>query len=71
MDLSQAVLSVRRKFSEIFVFSTVDVWFMVTNCSLCRSGPESQKMIRSLPVLVDYARRIHVRYFNDYEGLMI
>jgi hypothetical protein len=31
------------------------------------SGPESKKVVKSFPVLEDYARRIHHRYFPDYE----
>ncbi|KAK0639625.1 putative glutathione S-transferase [Cercophora newfieldiana] len=34
---------------------------------VCEAALESQKIIRSFPILVEYARRIHVRYFSDYE----
>jgi hypothetical protein len=30
------------------------------------SGPESTKVVKSFPVLEDYARRIHDHYFPDY-----
>ena len=30
-------------------------------------GPDSQKVVRDFPVVVEYARRIHERYFPDYE----
>ncbi len=29
-------------------------------------GPESQKVVKSFPAVVDYAQRIHDRYFPDY-----
>jgi hypothetical protein len=31
------------------------------------SAPESRKVVKSFPVLGDYARRIHHRYFPDYD----
>ncbi|KAK0622366.1 hypothetical protein B0T14DRAFT_535642 [Immersiella caudata] len=34
---------------------------------VCEAAPESRKIITGFPVLVDYARRIHDRYFSDYE----
>ncbi|KAK4220663.1 hypothetical protein QBC38DRAFT_493739 [Podospora fimiseda] len=34
---------------------------------VCDAGPETQKMVRGLPVLVEYARRIHDEYFGEYE----
>lgn len=30
------------------------------------SGPDSRKLVRSLPNVVEYARRIHEEYFADY-----
>ncbi|KAK1148872.1 hypothetical protein N8T08_008757 [Aspergillus melleus] len=33
---------------------------------VCYAAPETQRTIRSFPALVDYARRIHDRYFPDY-----
>ena len=29
-------------------------------------APETQKIVRSLPSVMDYAQRIHNRYFPDY-----
>ncbi|KAI0014484.1 hypothetical protein F4779DRAFT_13822 [Xylariaceae sp. FL0662B] len=34
---------------------------------ICTAGPDSQKEVRSLPILLDYAERIHDHYFPDYE----
>ena len=31
------------------------------------SAPETQRVVRSFPVLVDYAKRIHAAYFMDYD----
>lgn len=31
-------------------------------------GPKSRELVRGLPAVMDYARRIHDRYFPDYEG---
>jgi len=31
-------------------------------------APDSQRVIRGLPLLLDYAQRIHDRYFPDYIG---
>lgn len=31
------------------------------------SSPESKEVVRSLPAVMDYATRIHERYFPDYE----
>ena len=30
------------------------------------SAPESREVIKSYPVLIDYASRIHKQYFPDY-----
>jgi hypothetical protein len=32
------------------------------------SGPDSRKLIRTLPNVIEYARRIHEQYFTDYEA---
>ncbi|KAK9780082.1 putative Glutathione S-transferase [Seiridium cardinale] len=32
------------------------------------AGPDSQKVVRSFPVVLDYARRIQDKYFPDYES---
>ncbi|KAI2627777.1 hypothetical protein GGR54DRAFT_636899 [Hypoxylon sp. NC1633] len=34
---------------------------------VCHAAPETQSTVRSHPVLLDYASRIHDRYFPDYE----
>jgi len=34
---------------------------------VCPAAPETQRVVRGFPVLVDYARRIHGRYFREYE----
>ncbi|KZF20523.1 hypothetical protein L228DRAFT_222567 [Xylona heveae TC161] len=39
----------------------------IASALVCPAGPESQKVIRSFPVVVEYAKRIHDRYFPDYE----
>jgi hypothetical protein len=30
-------------------------------------GPTSREIVKGYPALVDYARRIHDKYFPDYE----
>ncbi|KAL2162930.1 hypothetical protein VTH06DRAFT_6766 [Thermothelomyces fergusii] len=40
--------------------------FVVASLS-CKQAPATKEIIRSFPVVVDYASRIHDRYFNDYE----
>lgn len=34
------------------------------------SAPETAKIVRSYPTIIDYAERIHTRYFPDYERWM-
>jgi len=34
---------------------------------VCDAAPETKNIIRRFPILVDYAKRIHDRYFADYE----
>ena len=40
----------------------------VSNCAtkLSSRGPESWELVTSLPTVIDYAERIHNRYFPDY-----
>ncbi|KAI0470117.1 putative glutathione S-transferase [Xylariaceae sp. FL0804] len=38
----------------------------VVSVLVCTAGPDSQAVIRSHPVVIEYARRIHDRYFPDY-----
>ncbi|KAL2168872.1 hypothetical protein VTG60DRAFT_6774 [Thermothelomyces hinnuleus] len=33
----------------------------------CKQAPTTKEIIRSFPVVMDYARRIHDQYFSDYE----
>ncbi|XXG99270.1 hypothetical protein Hte_005607 [Hypoxylon texense] len=39
----------------------------IVSVLICTASPDSQKVVKSFPVLLDYARRIHDRYFPDYE----
>jgi hypothetical protein len=32
----------------------------------CIRGPETQKIVKGLPMAMEYAERIHRRYFPDY-----
>ncbi|KAJ5323473.1 hypothetical protein N7476_002073 [Penicillium atrosanguineum] len=45
---------------------TVLFGFIVSNL-ISAAGPDSTATIKSYPVLVDYARRVHDQYFPDYE----
>lgn len=40
----------------------------IVGCLLCQAGPVTAKLIRSLPNVIEYARRIHEHYFPDYEA---
>lgn len=33
----------------------------------CPRAPDSQKVVKGLPTVVEYAERIHDRYFPDYK----
>ncbi|KAI2624284.1 hypothetical protein GGR54DRAFT_638163 [Hypoxylon sp. NC1633] len=39
----------------------------IVSVLVCTAAPDSQKVVKSYPVLLDYAGRIHDRYFPDYE----
>jgi len=39
----------------------------IVSVMYCTAAPDSQKVIRGFPVLLDYAGRIHERWFPDYE----
>ncbi|KAI8956539.1 putative glutathione S-transferase [Daldinia sp. FL1419] len=39
----------------------------IVSAWICEAGPISHDIIKSFPVLLDYAGRIHDRYFPDYE----
>ena len=43
------------------------VYGFVVAVLVCEAAPESRKLVRSLSAVVEYARRIHDRYFPDYE----
>ncbi|KAK0735376.1 hypothetical protein B0T21DRAFT_289712 [Apiosordaria backusii] len=44
------------------------VYGMVAGRLMCSTAaPETGRLVRSYPVVVDYARRIHDRYFGDYD----
>ncbi|TVY40241.1 Failed axon connections-like protein [Lachnellula occidentalis] len=48
--------------------SEVDSVLYAFICStlVCRAGPESRMIVKGFPALLDYAERIHNRYFPDY-----
>ncbi|TVY13386.1 Failed axon connections-like protein [Lachnellula arida] len=48
--------------------SEVDAVLFAFVCStlVCKAGPESREVVKSFPALLDYAERIHNRYFPDY-----
>ncbi|KAL7627362.1 hypothetical protein AAE478_001554 [Parahypoxylon ruwenzoriense] len=39
----------------------------IVSVLICTASPDSQKVVRGFPILLDYAGRIHDRYFPDYE----
>ncbi|KAK3984638.1 failed axon connections [Cladorrhinum sp. PSN332] len=43
------------------------VYGFVVGGLICSAGPETQKTVRSFPILVEYARRIREAYFSDYD----
>ncbi|KAJ5087711.1 hypothetical protein N7456_011327 [Penicillium angulare] len=43
------------------------VYGFIASGLVCESGPTTQKIIRSYPALLVYARRIHDAYFPDYK----
>jgi hypothetical protein len=43
------------------------VFGFVVSVLVCTACPESREVVRGFPVLVEYAERIHERYFPDYE----
>lgn len=50
-----------------FLPSTI-TWRVIVLTAFDRA-PETQQVVRSFPAVVDYARRIHSRYFPDYAAL--
>ncbi|KAK4148649.1 hypothetical protein C8A00DRAFT_19553 [Chaetomidium leptoderma] len=43
------------------------VFGFVTAALGCKQAPASEELVRSFPVVMEYARRIHDQYFSDYE----
>ena len=43
------------------------VYGFVASALVCTAAPETQKLVRNLSTVLEYARRIHDRYFPDYE----
>ncbi|KAF3807458.1 hypothetical protein GCG54_00008919 [Colletotrichum gloeosporioides] len=43
------------------------VFGFIASGLVCNAAPDTQKVIRSYPVLVDYAKRIHEHYFIEYQ----
>jgi glutathione S-transferase len=39
----------------------------VVSVLVCDAGPESRKLVKGFPAVVEYAERIHGRWFPDYE----
>ncbi|RYP81171.1 hypothetical protein DL769_002119 [Monosporascus sp. CRB-8-3] len=39
----------------------------IVSVLICTAAPDSQKVVRGFPILLEYAGRIHDRYFPDYE----
>ncbi|TKA63590.1 hypothetical protein B0A49_09382 [Cryomyces minteri] len=45
----------------------VVLYGFVVSVLVGKSGPESTKLVRGFPVIMDYAERIHQKYFPDYQ----
>ncbi|KAK8084241.1 hypothetical protein PG997_005512, partial [Apiospora hydei] len=43
------------------------VFGFVVSVLICTAGPDSQKVVKGFPVILEYAERIQDRYFPDYE----
>ncbi|OAX80030.1 hypothetical protein ACJ72_05643 [Emergomyces africanus] len=43
------------------------VFGFIVSVLVCTAGPDSKKLVKKFPVILDYARRIHDAYFPDYE----
>ncbi|KAI8316017.1 hypothetical protein K4K61_011964 [Colletotrichum sp. SAR11_59] len=43
------------------------VFGFIASGLVCNASPDTQRVIRSYPVLVDYAKRIHEHYFSEYQ----
>ncbi|KAK0631151.1 glutathione S-transferase [Bombardia bombarda] len=42
------------------------VYGFIVSSLLCDAGPDTRKMVQGFPILVDYATRVHNKYFSDY-----
>lgn len=40
----------------------------ITSSAICKAAPETAKLVKSYPALLDYARRIHGKYFPEYKS---
>ncbi|KKY18794.1 putative glutathione s [Phaeomoniella chlamydospora] len=40
----------------------------IASANVCLAGPDSMKLVKSFPTVMDYARRIYNNYFPDYAG---
>lgn len=45
----------------------MDFFGFIVSVMYCTAAPDSQKVVRSFPVVLEYARRIHEKYFPDYQ----
>ncbi|KAH6662781.1 hypothetical protein B0J14DRAFT_495535 [Halenospora varia] len=43
------------------------VFGFITSVLICTACPDSQKLVKSYPAILEYAGRIHDKYFPDYE----
>ena len=41
--------------------------FLIGRRLMISSNPESTKFVRDLEAVMDYANRIHIKYFPEYE----
>lgn len=65
LTLRSLHLSVRPSYAlRMSAFSNSSIAVLISPLS----GPESRRVVKSFPVLEDYARRIHYCYFADYEA---
>ncbi|KAG8527859.1 uncharacterized protein KY384_006775 [Bacidia gigantensis] len=39
----------------------------VASALVCAASPETMSIVKSYPTIMDYANRVHKRYFPDYE----
>ncbi|OAA51930.1 glutathione S-transferase [Metarhizium rileyi] len=46
------------------------VYGFIVGALVCTAAPTTAKIVRSYPTMIDYAERVHRRYFPDYERWM-